>query len=270
MRSLETIDEWPVGIAAAAALNNDSTLESYGPTDHRFALASISKVLSAVAVHVAIEEEVIAIGDVAAGAPAGATIAHLLNHSSGLAPDSAESLAAPGKKRIYSNYGFELATQHVATQSTIDFADYLSEAVFAPAAMGSTELQGSPAHGIVSTVEDLVLFLQALHQGWILAPETLQAMISPSGGDLPGVLPGYGRQNRNSWGLGVEIRGDKSPHWTAEQNSASTWGHFGRSGTFIWVDPIRERSLICLTDRLFGDWALERWPALSSNFLEST
>lgn len=269
MSALDLIDEWPVGIVAAVAMVGDRVVERHGPTGHRFPLASVSKVLTAVAVHVAVEEETVALDDVVADAPPGSTLGHLLDHSSGLAPDDGELLAAPGTKRIYSNYGFELAAQHIATTSKIDFATYLTEAVFEAASMSNTSIAGSPAHGATSTVDDLVLFLQALHHGRILAPETLRTMISTSRAEIPGVLPGYGRQNPNPWGLGVEVRGTKSPHWTSAHNDSSTWGHFGRSGTFIWVDPSRASSLICLTDTRFGNWAIKRWPALSTEWLES-
>ena len=49
----------------------------------------------------------------------------------------------------------------------------------------------------------------------------------------------------------------------ARPTPAGTYGHFGQSGTFIWVDPDRELALVALTDRDFGDWAYARWPELS-------
>jgi hypothetical protein len=38
-------------------------------------------------------------------------------------------------------------------------------------------------------------------------------------------------------GIGVEVRGDKAPHWTGRANSPGTFGHFGGAGTMMWVDP---------------------------------
>jgi CubicO group peptidase (beta-lactamase class C family) len=84
---------------------------------------------------------------------------------------------------------------------------------------------------------------------------------------LTGVLPGFGVQRPNDWGLGFEIRDAKSPHWTGSSNSARTYGHFGQSGTFLWVDPDADLALVVLTDRNFGDWAYPRWPALSDEVL---
>jgi CubicO group peptidase (beta-lactamase class C family) len=83
------------------------------------------------------------------------------------------------------------------------------------------------------------------------------------------VLPGYGGQDPNDWGLGVEIRGHKSPHWTGAANSARTFGHFGQSGTMLWVDPDAGIGLVALTERDFGDWAKTAWPALSDAVLDS-
>ena len=54
---------------------------------------------------------------------------------------------------------------------------------------------------------------------------------------LRGVLPGVGRFDPLDWGLGFEVRGSKSPHWTGTRNSPATFGHFGGTGTFLWVDP---------------------------------
>ncbi len=84
---------------------------------------------------------------------------------------------------------------------------------------------------------------------------------------LDGVLPGFGRQRPNDWGLGFEIRDGKSPHWTGAANSARTYGHFGQSGTFLWVDPDAETALVVLTDRPFGEWAHAVMPALSDEVL---
>ena len=82
-----------------------------------------------------------------------------------------------------------------------------------------------------------------------------------------GVLPGFGGQDPNDWGLGFEVRGAKSPHWTGTVNSPSTYGHFGQSGTMVWVDPEAGVGLVALTDRDFGDWARTAWPELADAVL---
>jgi CubicO group peptidase (beta-lactamase class C family) len=81
------------------------------------------------------------------------------------------------------------------------------------------------------------------------------------------VLPGFGRQDPNDWGLGFEIRDGKRPHWTGQANSPETFGHFGQTGTFLWVDPVAGLACACLTDRAFGEWAARCWPELSDRVL---
>ena len=84
---------------------------------------------------------------------------------------------------------------------------------------------------------------------------------------LVGVLPGWGRMDPNDWGLGFELRDHKQPHWTGRGNSPRTFGHFGATGTFLWVDPDAGLACGALTDRDFGDWAKEAWPRFSDAVL---
>ena len=97
--------------------------------------------------------------------------------------------------------------------------------------------------------------------------ETLAEAVTVQFPGLAGVLPGFGRQEPNDWGLGLELRDGKSPHWTGARNSPRTFGHFGRSGTFLWVDPEAGLALACLTDLAFGDWAKDAWPRLADAVL---
>jgi CubicO group peptidase (beta-lactamase class C family) len=174
-------------------------------------------------------------------------------------------LAKPGTRRMYSNYGFAVLAQTIERESEIEFGRYLSEGVCEPLAMAATRLDGGAAEagfGGTSTVADLSAFA-----GDLLRPSTVSAELHREASTvqfpgLDGVLPGYGVQRPNDWGLGFEIRDSKSPHWTGARNSVRTFGHFGQAGGFIWADPDAELALVALTDRDFGDWALDLWPAL--------
>src|SRR4051812_42023154 len=98
MESLRMIENWPVPTAAAAVVRADGTVAgSYGPVGHRFPLASVTKPLAAYAALVAVEEGAVEL-DEAAG-PEGATVRHLLAHTSGLAFDEHRAVAAPGNRR---------------------------------------------------------------------------------------------------------------------------------------------------------------------------
>lgn len=250
--------DWPVDHVGAAVVAADGTvLATAGDTDREFGLASVTKLLSAYAVLVAVEEGAVDWDD--AAGPDGATVRHLIAHTSGLAFDTDEVKAAPGEKRIYSNTGFAVLAETIAAATGIGFAEYLHEAVCTPLGMGYTRLKGSAGAGAVSTVDDLARFAAELQAPQLLDPRTVAEATTVAYPDLDGLLPGYGRQKPNDWGLGLEIRDGKSPHWTGEGSSPRTFGHFGQSGTFLWVDPDAGAAAVVLTDRDFGPWAIEAW-----------
>lgn len=257
---------WPVR-ATAGWLRTGQPPEVTGPAEARFDWASVTKVVTALAVWIAVEEGVVGWDDPAG--PPGATLSHLLAHASGLAPDSADALTAPGRSRIYSNSGFEAAAALVASQSGMDFADYAREAVLEPLGMDGTVLAGSAASGGRGPLLDLLRLAAELLEPRLVTPDTVAHAASTAFPGLVGVLPGFGRQDPNDWGLGVEIRNGKRPHWTGSRNSASTFGHFGRSGSFIWVDPVAGVAAASLADQPFGPWATEAWPDLSDAILEA-
>ncbi|WKX70148.1 serine hydrolase [Streptomyces sp. XD-27] len=266
MESLRLIENWPVPTAAAAVVTADGAVAgSYGPTGHRFPLASVTKPLAAYAALVAVEEGAVELDEPAG--PDGATVRHLLAHTSGLAFDEHRVMAAPGTRRMYSNAGFEVLGDHIAKATGIPFAEYLREAVLEPLGMAATALPGSPAKDGVSTVDDLVRFAAELQAPRLLAPETVAEATSVVHPGLTGILPGYGHQRPNDWGLGFEIRDAKTPHWTGGSSSPRTYGHFGQSGTFLWVDPKAGAACVALTDRAFGPWAVEAWPAFTDAVL---
>ena len=262
---LVSLDGWDVDFAAAAAVAPCDVATLRGDTTHRVRIASVSKPLVAVAVLIAVEEGTLALEDPCG--PPGATVRHLLAHAGGYGFSGDRILAAPGARRIYSNTGFERLGVALADASGLSIADYIAQAVLEPLRMGSTELRGSPAKDIWSTVDDLARFAAELLRPTLLDRATATALRTSQFPTLAGVLPDVGRFDPNPWGLGVEIRGTKQPHWTGRLNSPETFGHFGGSGTFLWIDPIADRALVCLTDREFGPWALTAWPALSDAVL---
>ncbi|MGW0363333.1 serine hydrolase domain-containing protein [Streptomyces sp. NPDC002990] len=258
MESLRIIDTWPVTTAAAAVVRADGSMAgSHGPVGHRFALASVTKPLTAYAALVAYEEGAVELDEPAG--PPGSTVRHLLAHTSGLAFDDHRVTAPPGQRRLYSNAGFEVLGDHIAKATGIPFAEYFQQAVCEPLGMTATTLDGSPAKDGVSTVSDLVRFAAELQAPRLLDVRTVAEATSVVQPGLKGVLPGYGHQSPNDWGLGLEIRDGKSPHWTGATSSPRTFGHFGQAGTFLWVDPDARAACVVLTDRAFGPWAVEAW-----------
>ena len=266
MRALTQIADWPVTTAACAVVTADGSVAArHGDTARCFPLASVTKPLSAYAVLVAAEEGALSLDDPAG--PAGSTVAHLLAHCSGLAPDEPRRIAEPGTRRIYSNAGFEALAAYVEQRTEIPFPEYAADAVFAPLGMADTTIVGSPAAGAESSVEDLLRFAAELQAPRLLDPDIVRRATTVAFPGLTGVLPGFGRQDPNDWGLGFELRDRKSPHWTGGRSSPATYGHFGRSGTFLWVDPQARAACVCLTDREFGPWAARAWPELTDAVL---
>ncbi|MCQ4118942.1 serine hydrolase domain-containing protein [Rhodococcus tibetensis] len=266
MQSLDQIARWPVDNAAAVVLSRDEgVIGEYGDQQRVFPLASVTKLLCAYAVLVATEEGAVEL-DQSAG-PEGSTVRHLLAHASGLAFDANRVQTAPERKRIYSSAGYEVLADFLTAETTIDFADYVAESVFVPLSMSASALVGPAGHGAESSAGDLGRFAAELMRPTLVSPDTFEAATSVQFPGLDGILPGYGSQRPNDWGLGFELRSHKSPHWTGLRNSPQTFGHFGQSGTFLWNDPGAGLACVVLTDRPFGDWAKPLWTELSDAVL---
>ena len=261
--ALAQVLDWPC--RATAGWTDAERIETVGPIDEVFAWASVTKVVTALAVWVAVEEAVVSLGDEAG--PPGSTLAHLMAHASGLAVDDRSVLAPPGQRRIYSNTGIEAAADHVADAAAMPFATYASEAVLEPLGMTATEILGSPAWGGRGPLTDLMRLAGEMLTPSLVSSSTVHAMTQVAFPGLDGVLPGIGLQTPNDWGIGVEVRSAKRPHWTGTHNSPRTFGHFGRSGSWVWVDVDAGLAAAALADRDFGAWSLSAWPALSDAIL---
>jgi len=264
VEALRQIDGWPVGTAAAGVARAGSTLAVHGPDRVALPWASVTKPVTALAVLVAAEEGILELDE--AWGPPGATVRHLLAHASGLPFEGEQPIGRPGERRIYSNTGFVLLARLVEARAEMPFAEYLAAAVLRPLAL-SAELRGDAGSGLEGSLADLLALGRELLAPTLLAAETLAEATSVQLPGLDGVLPGFGRQTPNDWGLGFELRDAKSPHWTGSRNSPRTFGHFGQSGTFLWVDPDAGVACACLTDTRFGDWAREAWPPFADAVL---
>jgi CubicO group peptidase (beta-lactamase class C family) len=266
--ALAVIDAWGADHAAAALVGPDGVEASHGDLEHRFRWASITKLLTGVAVLGAIEEGVIDLDEPApAPAPDGATIRHLLAHASGLPFDGPGLHGRRGTRRIYSNVGFDILGALLAERDGRTFEASLRARVLDRLAMPDAVLLERPSQGLYGPVRDLAVFARELLRPARLSAAMLASATTVAFPGLPGVLPGVGRFEVLDWGLAMEIRDGKDPHWTGSRNSPATFGHFGGSGTFLWVDPALDRALVCLTDRAFGPWALDAWPRFSDDVI---
>ena len=200
MDVLAQIDGWGAPTAAATVVGRDGRrLASHGPTDAVVRIASVTKLLTAYAVLIAVEEGTVALDEPAG--PPGATVRHLLAHAAGYGFTGATPIARPGRRRIYSNTGIEVLAAHLEAAAGVPFADYLAEAVLTPLGMAASTLAGSPAHGLDSSVDDLARFAAELFAPSLIAADATGRSRSPAssgaqnGGD-PGRLPAEASRQR--------------------------------------------------------------------------
>jgi CubicO group peptidase (beta-lactamase class C family) len=257
------IDEWPVPFAAAGVVDRAGHVFARGDASRSVLLASVSKPVVGLAFLVAAEEGVVDL-DAPAGPP-GSTVRHLLAHASGLPFEGAAPISPPGRRRIYSNEAFRVLAAHLEDQAEMPFADYVRAAVSEPLGLG-LDSRGDPGSGMHASLTDVLALGRELLRPELVAVETRDEMVSVQFPGLSGVLPDHGRFDPLDWGLGVQLN-TAPPSWMGSRASSRTFGHFGGSGTFLWVDP--EAQVVCavLTTRRFGEWAKEAWPPFSDAVL---
>ena len=264
-------ETWPAPSWSAAVSWRDATgqtsLSTRGDTTHVQRIASVSKPLSAWAVLVAVEEGSVSLDDPVG--QSGCTLRHLLCHAGGYPFEGSQPVGKPGAKRIYSNTGYDLIASHLEASTGMAFGEYMRDAVFAPLDMTRSDLRGSCAKDVWSCVDDLVHFVAELRSPTLVARDTWLDAVTAQMPELSGIVPGVGPFDPCPWGLGVEIKGQKDPHWTGHRNSAATFGHFGGVGTFLWVDPVADVACVMLSETEFDEWGLAHWPQFSDAVLAS-
>lgn len=128
-----------------------------------------------------------------------------------------------------------------------------------------------PWGGYFGTVRALAAFaaafLPAYEGSRALSPASVATMTTDHSGQIPGgVESGKVSWPEASWGLGWEIKGSKTRHWTGTVTSPETFCHFGQAGTLLWADPSRDLVLAVFTNRtVTRAWTffLSRWTTLS-------
>lgn len=221
-------------------------------------------------------------------APPGVTLRDLLAHCSGLPfdnphPDGVQdsknqlgmrlgitspqaATIAPFTKRIYSNYGFEVAASFAATKLAMPWTQWVARTILHPLGMSDTKLVGSPAWGATSPINDLAkLAAELLNPTRTpLSSSDIAGFARPVHPGLRGMLPGYGHHRDNLWGTGVEIHGHKTPHYLPPEFPSEVFGHFGQSGSFIWVDLGAGVAGVFLGGQNFGSIHKSLWPQLNT------
>jgi CubicO group peptidase (beta-lactamase class C family) len=263
VQALRQIDDWPVAFAAAGAVDPEGRVATHGDAHRLVRLASVSKPVVALAVLIAAEEGVVDL-DAPAGPP-GSTVRHLLAHTSGLPFEGMTPVARPEHRRIYSNEAFRVLAHHLAQRAEMPFSVYVRAAVCEPLGIG-LDPRGDPGSGMHASLLDVLAFGRELLQPTLVATETRDEMVSVQFPGTLGVLPNHGRFEPLDWGLGVQLN-TRPSSWMGTRASDRAFGHFGGTGTFLWVDPDARVVCAALTEREFGEWAKVAWPHLSDAVL---
>ena len=286
------VNQFPVPFAhsIAAVARDGRVIWEQGDVTRIFPLASVTKIVTSLATLRAVQSGIVSLATIAGSAPqfhansrlgsSGAldngeampfTLAHLLSHSSGLAAEGngMEFRDLPGMRRIYSNQGFDVLGDFMREKTGAATSRWIDREVAAPLGLRSTTVPSSPARSGFGSALDLTVLAEELLEPQLLTPKMASAFSEVALPGLRGILPGYGMQSDNTWGLGVEIEGAKQPHWTPSSASPLTFGHFGMSGSFLWVDPQRGIGAVFLGAEPFGPWHKANWPILGEKILEA-
>jgi CubicO group peptidase (beta-lactamase class C family) len=264
MDSLRQIDGWPVPNAAVAVIGPEGLIAQRGDRDYAGPWASVTKLFTAYAALMATQDGEFELENPAG--PKGATIRHLLAHASGLPFEGRSPISPPGVKRIYSNSGFDLLGEVISATAGHEYGDYLKIQVLDPLGI-TADLVGRPSEGLSGDLSGMIAFAQELLSPTLVDPRLFSMATTIAFPGLGGVLPGIGPYDPLDWGLGFEIRDGKEPHWTGSTNSPATFGHFGGSGSFLWVDPVHQLAMCGLSGRQFDKWAMTAWPVLADSVI---
>ncbi len=259
---MSTLDAgWPGALAYVIFRLNAGVVErvaEWGDVSAVRPWASVSKMAVAMAFGVEMDWGLHAYTEMVG--PRGANFANLLSHSSGLGLEEGDPVVPVGTKRIYSNYGIDCAVAAVVGESAP--AEWLGDRVFEPLGMTTTVLGGRPSAGVSGSTDDMAALALAWLRADALATATRDRMIRPYLPSLVGIVPGFGRFAPCPWGMGPEVRGDKH-HWMGDW-PATSFGHFGMSGTLMLLNVEEGIGVVATTTEDFGPWAVQRWPSWTS------
>jgi CubicO group peptidase (beta-lactamase class C family) len=233
-------------------------VDTGGPLDEIRRWASVSKMAVALAFAVEVDWGLHQVSERLG--PRGATLANLLSHSSGLGLEADDPTVEVATKRIYSNYGIDLAVAAVVEGN--DAGSWLDGRVFTPLGMNSTRLDGRPSSGVIGSTADMQILAEAWLRPDAISRDTRNRFITPYAAHLAGIVPGFGRFSPCPWGLGPEIRGDKA-HWMGDWPPES-FGHFGQSGSLMLLNVEEGIGVVATSTEDFGPWAVGLWPEWTS------
>ena len=242
-------------------------LGSWGDQDKVYPWMSVTKLVTSRTILGAVENGVLDLSEPlqplpGISEPRPVNVADLLAHRAGLDHEKREFTRAPRSRRVYSNSGYEILGELLSQRSGIPFTAWAQDMVLSPLGI-KRQLLESPAWGMHGSLRELLAFAFEAACPRFLSPKLFAAWSRSDGMQLPGVVPGYGYHRDNAWGLGCEIRAAKDPHWTLPGSSEQTYGHFGQSGSFLWIDPLAHLGAVFLGQEPFSALHKQLWPKLN-------
>lgn len=133
-------------------------------------------------------------------------------------------------------------------------------------------LLGLPWSGLITNVDGALKLVRAYagEPKGFLSDTLRQEAVTSQTHDLPGGYGGRFDYPHCPWGLGVDLRGGKFPHWTPKNASPRTFGHAGASGTLAWNDPDKQVSWVIFGTRTADNaWLVRGAPVVAEKILES-
>lgn len=256
MNAADLASQWPGAPIFSVGRIVDgawTTVLSQGDLSEVRPWASVSKIVVGLAAGIEFDEGRRHPDDRAG--PPGATVAHLLSHASGLGFEEADRARDVGTRRVYSNYGIDLAAQACSPGPV---APWLTRRVFEPLAMHTSQLRGRPCADVWGSTADMAKLATQWLAPTVWSRGQRDRSVTPFLPALAGIVPGFGRFDPCPWGLGPELRGTKQ-HWMGDWPESS-YGHFGQSGSLLLLDPTSDLALVATSSVPFGAWAVELWP----------
>lgn len=190
---------------------------------------------------------------------------------------------APGEKWSYSS-GITIGGRLIEIASGEEYATYLKKHIFTPLEMNDTSFTltaeqakrvaktykngsmpgalekvdtpnptekrtPSPSGGLYSTAEDMARFYRAVLQDFqstkalLLPGDAAKTMLTRQSGEVEtGFTPG------NAWGIGWCLV--QKPQGISAKLSPGSFGHGGAWGTQGWVDPVKNRIVVLMLQRV--------------------
>ena len=199
VEALRQVDGWPcehVAVAVTGAVE-----ATHGDASRRFPWASVTKLATAVAVLVAAEEGIVDLDEPAG--PPGSTVRHLLAHASGLPFEAGAPIARAG----HAAHLLELRLRGRRRARRGAGRDAVRRRTSRTCGGDRRCAAGSAGSGRRGTLADLLALARELLEPTrdrAARRSTRRRTVQFPG--LDGVLPGFGRQEPNDWGLGFELR----------------------------------------------------------------